>query len=177
MLLSVVGRAAALPSPLVPPALTVYGVYHRSDSNTYKLGFQNCECRFLEELPKTGDKRDFCMNIKGLKWYILKILWTQNQRFSKPVGVAALKLIRSLLLKSIYFWFSTFNLVFLTSSPKCSANPITVIPIWKRFFANGELPIRGLYRVFFEKFVFKFPFSHKRFQMGQKMYFYQFYKL
>ena len=34
-------------------------------------------------------------------------------------------------------------------------------------------PIRWLYRVFFEKFVFKFPFIHKRFQMGQKMYFYE----
>ena len=58
-----------------------------------------------------------------------------------------------------------------------SANPITVTPIWKWSFANGEHPIWGLYRTFFEKFVFKFPFSHKRFQMGQKMYFYQLYKL
>ena len=38
-------------------------------------------------------------------------------------------------------------------------------------------PIRGLYRTFFEKFLFRFPFSHKRFQMGQKMYFHQLYKL
>ena len=62
-------------------------------------------------------------------------------------------------------------------SSKCSANPITVTPIWKREFANGLHPIRGLYRTFFEKFLFKFPFSHKRFQMGQKIYLYQLYKL
>ena len=62
-------------------------------------------------------------------------------------------------------------------SPKCSANPITVSPIWKWEFENKEHPIRGLYMTFFEKFLFKFPFSHKRFQMGQKMYFYQLYKL
>ena len=43
--------------------------------------------------------------------------------------------------------------------------------------SNKAHPIRGLYRIFFEKFLFKFPFSHKRFQMGQKMYFYQLYKL
>ena len=61
--------------------------------------------------------------------------------------------------------------------PKCSANPITVTPIWKWEFENKEHPIRGLYMTFFEKFLFKFLFSHKRFQMGQKMYFYQLYKL
>ena len=55
---------------------------------------------------------------------------------------------------------------------KYSANPITVTPIWKWEFENKEHPIRGLYMTFFEKFLFKFPFSHKRFQMGQKMYFY-----
>ena len=62
-------------------------------------------------------------------------------------------------------------------SPKCSANPITVTLIWKWWFENKEYPIRGLYGTFFEKFLFKFPFSHKRFKMGQKMYFYQLYKL
>ena len=61
--------------------------------------------------------------------------------------------------------------------PKCSANPITVTPIWKWEFENKEHPIRGLYMTFFEKFLFKFLFSHKRFQMGQKMYKYQLYKL
>ena len=45
---------------------------------------------------------------------------------------------------------------------KFSANPITLTPIWKWEF---------------EKFLFKFPFLHKGFQMGQKMYFYQLYKL
>ena len=39
------------------------------------------------------------------------------------------------------------------------------------------VPIRGLYRTFFEILFFKFPFSHKRFQMGKKKYFYQFCKL
>ena len=58
-------------------------------------------------------------------------------------------------------------------SPKCFANPITVTPIWKREFANGEHPIRELYGIFFQNFLFKFLFSHKRFQMGQKMYFYE----
>ena len=62
-------------------------------------------------------------------------------------------------------------------SPKCFANPITVTPIWKREAANGEYPIRGFYMIFSEKFVFKFPFSHKRFQMGMKMCSYQLYKL
>ena len=61
--------------------------------------------------------------------------------------------------------------------PKCSVNPIRVTPIWKWEFENKDHPIRGLYMTFFEKFLFKFPFSHKRFQMGQKMYFYQLYKL
>ena len=60
--------------------------------------------------------------------------------------------------------------VYFCQCPNCSANPNTITPIWKRRFANGEQPIRGLYRTFFEKFLFKFPFSHKRFQRGQKMY-------
>ena len=62
-------------------------------------------------------------------------------------------------------------------SPKWSANPITITPVWKWEFENKEHPIRGLYMTFFEKFLFKFPFSRKRFQMGQKMYSYQLYKL
>ena len=37
--------------------------------------------------------------------------------------------------------------------------------------------IRGLYRTFLKIFLFKFPFSQKRFHMGQKMYFCQLYKL
>ena len=61
--------------------------------------------------------------------------------------------------------------------PKCAAKPISVTPIWKWKIENKEHPIRGLYMTFFEKFLFKFPFSHKRFQMGQKMYFHQLYKL
>ena len=61
--------------------------------------------------------------------------------------------------------------------PKSSAKPITVTPIWKREFANGKHPIGGLYRIFFEVSFFKFPFSHERFQMGQKMCTYQLYKL
>ena len=61
--------------------------------------------------------------------------------------------------------------------PKCSANPIMITPIWKWQFENKEHLIRGLYMTFFEKFLFKFPFSHKWFQMGQKMYFYQLNKL
>ena len=62
-------------------------------------------------------------------------------------------------------------------SPKCSANPITVTLIMKWEFENKGHPIRGLYMTFFEKFLFKFPFSYKRFQMEQKMYSYQLYKL
>ena len=61
--------------------------------------------------------------------------------------------------------------------PKCSTNPIAVTPIWKLEFANGEHSIRGFYRIFFEKFIFKFSFAHKRFQMGQEMYFYELYKV
>ena len=60
------------------------------------------------------------------------------------------------------------TMTFFRFSPKCSANPITVTPIWKWEFENKECPIRGLYMTFFEKFLFKFPFSHKRFQMGRK---------
>ena len=62
-------------------------------------------------------------------------------------------------------------------SPKCTANPIMVTPIWKWEFENKDHSIRSLDMTFFEKFLFKFPFSHERFQMGQKMYFYQLYKL
>ena len=40
--------------------------------------------------------------------------------------------------------------------PECSANPITVTPIWKWKFANRKHPIGGLYATFFEKFLFKF---------------------
>ena len=39
--------------------------------------------------------------------------------------------------------------------PKCSANPITVTPIWKLEFVNKEHPIRDLYMTFLEKFLFK----------------------
>ena len=39
-----------------------------------------------------------------------------------------------------------------TQSPKFSANPITVTPIWKQDFVDGEHPIRGLYWVVFEKY-------------------------
>ena len=73
--------------------------------------------------------------------------------------------------------FQQFKVPTSSNCPKCSANPITVTPIGKWQFENKEHPIRGLYRTFFEKILFKFPFSHKRFQMGQKMYFYQLYKL
>ena len=60
---------------------------------------------------------------------------------------------------------------FKKTSPKCSENPITVTPIWKWDFENKEHPIRGLCMTFFEKFLFKFLFSHKRFKMGQKCIF------
>ena len=45
--------------------------------------------------------------------------------------------------------------------PECSANPIMVTPIWKWEFENKEHPIKGLHMTFFEKCLFKFPFSHK----------------
>ena len=61
--------------------------------------------------------------------------------------------------------------------PKVLCNPITVTPIWKWEFENKKHPIRGLYMIFFEKFLFKFPFSNKRFQMGQKIRFYHLCKL
>ena len=35
--------------------------------------------------------------------------------------------------------------IFKGHCPKCSANPITVIPIWKWEFENKEHPIRGLF--------------------------------
>ena len=54
--------------------------------------------------------------------------------------------------------------------PKCSVNPISVTPIWKQKFVNGNYPIKGLYRIFFEKFAFKFLFSHKRFQIGKNVF-------
>ena len=70
-------------------------------------------------------------------------------------------------------WLPLFT--YKKACPKCSANPISVTPIWKWYFENKEHHIRGLYRTFFKRLLFKLPFSHKRFQMGQKMYFYQLY--
>ena len=35
-----------------------------------------------------------------------------------------------------------------TNCPKCSTNPITVTPIWKWKFENGDHPIRGLHSNF-----------------------------
>ena len=69
------------------------------------------------------------------------------------------------------------HLEFVRLSPKSSANPIAVTPIWKREFANGKYPIGGLYRILFEISFFKSPFSYKRFQMGQKIFFFELYKL
>ena len=46
----------------------------------------------------------------------------------------------------------------LCDCPKCSANPITVTPIWKWKFENKERPICGLYKTIFEKNLFKYPF-------------------
>ena len=85
-----------------------------------------------------------------------------------------------LLYRCVWYCFHTFVVPKqgkIILGPQCSANPIMVTSIWKWEFENKEHPIRGLYMIFFEKFLFKFPFSHKRFQMGQKMYFYQLYKL
>ena len=50
----------------------------------------------------------------------------------------------------------------MTLCPKSSANPITVTPIWKREFANGEHPIRGLYRIFFFEIFFSNFRSHMK---------------
>ena len=53
--------------------------------------------------------------------------------------------------KSIIFWNSNLNCKLekeiraWTHGPKCSANPITVTPIWKWEFDNKEHPIRSLY--------------------------------
>ena len=41
-------------------------------------------------------------------------------------------------------------------SPKCSTNPNTVTPLWKKQFENGQHPIRGLYRVSFKIFFSNF---------------------
>ena len=55
--------------------------------------------------------------------------------------------------------------------PKCSANPITATPIWKREFANGEHPIRELYRIFFEIFFTNFRSRIKDSKWGRKCIF------
>ena len=61
--------------------------------------------------------------------------------------------------------------VILVLGPKSSANPITVTPIWKREFANGEHPIRGLYRIFFEIFFSNFRSHIKDCKWGRKCIF------
>jgi len=55
--------------------------------------------------------------------------------------------------------------------PKCSANPITVTPIWKLEFANGEHPTRVLYRIFFEIFFSNFHSHIKDSKWGRKCIF------
>ena len=46
-----------------------------------------------------------------------------------------------------------------------------VTPIWKQQFANGKHPIKGLCRIFFERFVLKFLFLHKSSKWGRKCIF------
>ena len=55
--------------------------------------------------------------------------------------------------------------------PKCSANPITVTPIWKWEFENKEHPIRGLYKTFFEFFFSNFHSHIKDSKWGRKCIF------
>ena len=63
-----------------------------------------------------------------------------------------------------------FNYENLATSecPKCSANPITVTPIWKQEFANGEHPIRGLYRIFIWFFFSNIHYHIKESKWGRK---------
>ena len=56
-------------------------------------------------------------------------------------------------------------------SPKSSANPIMVAPIWKREFVNGEHPIRGLYRIFLKNLFSNFCLHIKDSKWGKKSIF------
>ena len=56
----------------------------------------------------------------------------------------------------------------MTYCPKSSANPITVTPIWKQEFANGEHPIRGLSRFFLQIFFSYFRSHIKDSKWGKK---------
>ena len=66
---------------------------------------------------------------------------------------------------------STLCYVELCNRPKCSVNPITVTPIWKREFAKGEHPIRGLYRFFLKNLFSNFLFHIKDSKWGKKCIF------
>ena len=82
-------------------------------------------------------------------------------------------------LKDLFLRQQFFNsCVFMSGSQNLPRPKV----LWKPHYGNSQFenkehPFRGFYRTFLKKFLFKFPFSHKRFQMGQKMYFYQLYKL
>ena len=56
-------------------------------------------------------------------------------------------------------------------SPKCSANPITVSPIWKWESENKEHPIRGLYRTFLKNLFSNFLSHIKDSKWGSKCIF------
>ena len=58
-----------------------------------------------------------------------------------------------------------------SSCPKCSANSITVTPIWKQEFVNGEHPIRILYRIFLKNLFSNFRFHTKDSKWSRKCIF------
>ena len=79
-------------------------------------------------------------------------------------------------------WMEILNTKTMLCSWLDTAQSALQTPLRKLSFGNGSLKIRSTSLgvciwLFFEKFLFKFLFSHKRFQMGQKMYSYQLYIL
>ena len=73
-------------------------------------------------------------------WVIYWCIWTAWSQVLKGQTVISAQLTNT------YVTFTVSQLQFVCSSlsPKCSANPIAVTPIWKWEFRNGEHPIRGL---------------------------------
>ena len=69
--------------------------------------------------------------------------------------------------KPLVFQFQS-QLHYKPYSQKCSANPITVTPIWKWETANKEHPIRGLYMTFLKNFFSNFRSHIKDSKWGRK---------
>ena len=148
--------------------------------------YKHCQRKFSVQSPKQrGGSKDVLIMIIRTATNVKDITVLCSLNFFRTENlelyICRKKLSVLCLCPSVTLWMSKTvaprNLYNKAHCPKCSANPIRVTHIWKWEFENKKHPIRGLYMIFFEKFLFKYPFSHQRFQMGQKMYFYQLYKL